>query len=69
MKKFLLLISLYCLFSAIYSLRAYSSTFLKESDDELNLDVSKPNDYENDSNNELEKEDNYDKNQENETNN
>ena len=66
MKKFLLLISLFCLFSVIFNLRASSNSFLKESDDELDAADTKFNEYENESNNELEKEDNYDKNQDSE---
>ena len=63
MKKFLLIISLSCLFSIIFNLRVTSNSFLNDSEDELESTDTKLNEYENESNNELEKEDKFDKNQ------
>ena len=59
--KFLLLITLLSLLNLIFTFQSKSQSFLKEADDELELDDSKFNEYESQSNSELEKEDNYDK--------
>ena len=57
--KFLHLISLLCVLSVIFTFQSKSQAFLKEADDDLNLNDNNSSDYEN-YNNELVKEDNFD---------
>jgi hypothetical protein len=59
--KFLLLLTLLSLLSLIFTFQAKTQSFLKEADDELDVDDSKFNEYESQNTSELEKEDTFDK--------